>query len=123
MQVNYKRYGFYLLRWQASTPILAGVGILLASMGYIVAAIIANLIGGLIFFWVDQFIFTSQSLAAQWEVRENITCVDCGKLARGYRIVKSGDYDKTHDHEPEFRCEECSKKKTEQLRERGIRIE
>jgi len=123
MQVNYKRYGLYLLRWQASTPILAGVGILLASMGYIVAAIIANLIGGLIFFWVDQFIFTSQSLAAQWEVRENITCVDCGKLARGYRIVKSGDYDKTHDHEPEFRCEECSKKKTEQLRERGIRIE
>nr|WP_320162415.1 hypothetical protein [uncultured Methanoregula sp.] len=123
MQVNYKRYGLYLLRWQASTPILAGVGILLASMGYIVAAIIANLIGGLIFFWVDQFIFTSQSLAAQWEVKENITCVDCGKLARGYRIVKSGDYDKTHDNEPEFRCEECSKKKTEQLRERGIRIE
>lgn len=123
MQVNYKRYGLYLLRWQASTPILAGVGIILVSMGQIVAAIIANLIGGLIFFWVDQFIFTSQSLAAQWEVRENITCVDCGKLARGYRLVKAGDYDKTHDHEPEFRCEECSKKKTEQLRERGVKIE
>ncbi|MFA4860281.1 hypothetical protein [Methanoregula sp.] len=122
MQVNYKRYGLYLLRWQASTPILAGVGIILASMGQIVAAIIANLIGGLIFFWVDQFIFTSQSLAAQWEVKENITCVDCGKLARGYRLVKAGDYDKTHDHEPEFRCEECSKKKTEQLRERGVKI-
>lgn len=123
MQVNYKRYGLYLLRWQASTPILAGVGIILASMGQIVAAIVANLIGGLIFFWVDQFIFTSQSLAAQWEVKENITCVDCGLIARGYRLVKSGDYDKTHDHEPEFRCEECSKKKTEQLRERGVRIE
>ena len=122
MQVNYKRYGLYLLRWQASTPILAGVGIILASMGQIVAAIIANLIGGLIFFWVDQFIFTSQSLAAQWEVKENITCVDCGKMARGYRLVKAGDYDKTHDHEPEFRCEECSKKKTEQLRERGVKI-
>jgi len=49
--------------------------------------------------------------------------VDCGRIARGYRLVKSGDYDKTHDHEPEFRCEECSKKKTEQLRERGVRIE
>ena len=49
MQVNYKRYGLYLLRWQASTPILAGVGILLASMGQLVAAIVANLIGGLIF--------------------------------------------------------------------------
>ena len=125
MQVNYKRYGLYLLRWQASTPLLAGVGIILASMGqgYLVAAIIANLIGGLIFFWVDQFIFTSQSLAAQWEVRDNITCVDCGRIARGYRLVRSGDYDKTHDHEPEFRCEECSKKKTEELKGRGIRTD
>ena len=85
MRINFKRYALYLLRWQASTPILAGVGILLAAMGQIVAAVVANLIGGLIFFWVDQFIFTSQSLAAQWEVKENITCVDCGKVARGYR--------------------------------------
>ena len=123
MQVNYKRYGLYLLRWQASTPILAGVGILLASMGQLVAAIVANLIGGLIFFWVDQFIFTSQSLAAQWEVREKITCVDCGTVARGYRLVRSGDYDRTHDHEPEFRCEACSKKKSELLREKGVKTE
>lgn len=122
MQINYKRYGLYLLRWQASTPLLAVVGILLASMGQWVAAIVANLIGGLIFFWVDQFIFTSQSLAAQWEVRENITCVDCGKSARGYRLVRSGDYDRTHDHEPEFRCEVCSQKKTDELREKGVKI-
>lgn len=123
MRINFKRYGLYLLRWQASTPILAGVGIVLASMGQIVAAIIANLIGGLIFFWVDQFIFTSQSLAAQWEVRDNITCVDCGKVARGYRLVRSGSYDKTEDKAPEFRCEECSKKKAEALRSRGIKVE
>jgi len=123
MQVNYKRYGLYLLRWQASTPILAGVGIVLASMGQLVAAIVANLIGGLIFFWVDQFIFTSQSLAAQWEVRDNIICIDCGRTARGYRLVRSGAYDKTHDHEPEFRCEECSKKKAEVLKGRGVRTE
>ena len=122
MQVNYKRYGLYLLRWQASTPLLAVVGIILASMGQWVAAIVANLIGGLIFFWVDQFIFTSQSLAAQWEVKESITCVDCGKVARGYRLVRSGDYDRTHDHEPEFRCEECSQKKTAELKERGVKI-
>lgn len=122
MRINYKRYGLYLLRWQASTPILAGVGILLASMGQWIAAIVANLIGGLIFFWVDQFIFTSQSLAAQWEVKESITCVDCGRVARGYRLVRSGDYDRTHDHEPEFRCEECSQKKTEELKERGIKV-
>lgn len=123
MQVNYKRYGLYLLRWQASTPILAGVGILLATMGQLVAAIVANLIGGLIFFWVDQFIFTSQSLAAQWEVKDNIVCVDCKKIARGYRLVRSGDYDKTHDHKPEFRCEECSRKKAEELKGRGVKTE
>jgi hypothetical protein len=123
MQVNYKRYGLYLLRWQASTPILAGVGILLVTMGQLVAAIVANLIGGLIFFWVDQFIFTSQSLAAQWEVKDNITCVDCKKIARGYRLVRSGDYDRTHDHEPEFRCEECSRIKSEELKGRGVKTE
>ncbi|MGA2104139.1 hypothetical protein [Methanoregula sp.] len=123
MRINFKRYALYLLRWQASTPILAGVGILLAGMGYLVAAIIANLIGGLIFFWVDQFIFTSQTLAAQWEVKENITCVDCGRVTRGYRLVRSGDYDKSNEAVPEFRCEECSKKKAEKLRDRGIKIE
>jgi adenine-specific DNA methylase len=123
MQVNYKRYGLYLLRWQASTPILAGVGIVLTTMGQLVAAIVANLIGGLIFFWVDQFIFTSQSLAAQWEVKNNIVCVDCKKIARGYRLVRSGEYDRTHDHEPEFRCEECSTKKAEELKERGVKTE
>ncbi|MFZ0005477.1 MAG: hypothetical protein WCC86_00580 [Methanoregula sp.] len=123
MRINFKRYALYLLRWQASTPILAGVGILLAEMGYLIAAVIANLIGGLIFFWVDQFIFTSQTLAAQWDVKENITCVDCGRVARGYRLVRSGDYDKTNDVVPEFRCEECSKKKAEELRNRGIKTE
>ena len=123
MQINFKRYALYLLRWQASTPILAGVGILLAAMGQIVAAIVANLIGGLIFFWVDQYIFTSQSLAAQWEVKENIRCVDCGTIARGYRLVRSGDYDKSGDAVPEFRCEACSKKKAEALKDKGVRVE
>jgi len=123
MQVNYKRYGLYLLRRQASTPILVGVGILLAPYGWLLAVIVANLIGGLIFFWVDQFILTSQTLAAQWEVKDNITCVECGKVARGYRLVRSGDYDRTHDREPEFRCEECSKKKAEELKGRGVKIE
>jgi hypothetical protein len=123
MQVNFKRYGLYLLRWQASTPILAGVGIILVSMGQLVAAIVANLIGGLIFFWVDRYIFTCQSFAAQWEVKDTITCVDCGKIARGYRLSKSGNYDRSQDHEPEFRCEECSKKKTEELKDRGVKTE
>jgi hypothetical protein len=123
MRVNYKRYLLYLLRWQASTPILAGVGMLLISVGPLVAAVVANLIGGLIFFWVDQFIFTSRSLSAQWEVKENIMCVDCGKLARGYRLVKTDNYDKTEDPAPQFRCETCSLEKAQKLRDKGIRIE
>ncbi len=88
MRINFKRYALYLLRWQASTPILAGVGILLAAMGQIVAAIVANLIGGLIFFWVDQFIFTSQSLAAQWEVKREYPLRGLRQSRRGYRLVR-----------------------------------
>jgi len=123
MRVNIKRYGLYLLRWQASTPILAGVGILLVSMGQLVAAIVANLIGGLLFFWVDQFIFTSEGFDARWEVKENISCVDCGKVARGYRLAKSGDYDRTHDPSPEFRCESCSTAKSGRLKNLGVKTE
>jgi hypothetical protein len=79
-------------------------------MGQPIADIEANPIGGLIFFWVDQFIFTSQSLAAQREVKEEIICEDCGRVARGYRLVRSGDYDRPSAREPEFRCENCSRK-------------
>jgi hypothetical protein len=121
MQVNLKRYALYLVRWQLSTPILAGVLYFLASMDALFATVIANLIGGLIFFWVDRFIFTSDALNAQWEVREQITCVDCGKITRGYRLVKTENYDRVQDHEPEFRCESCSIKKSEELKKRGIK--
>ena len=123
IKVNYKRYALYLLRWQASTPLLAGVGIVLAAMGQIVAAIVANLIGGLIFFWIDQYIFNSQKLAEQWEVKENIICADCGKRARGYRLVLSENYDRSNDPKPEFRCEMCSQKKSEEQKKNGVKPE
>lgn len=51
------KYILYLLRWQASTPILAVVVGYFAYLGEWYAAAIANLIGGLIFFWVDRLIF------------------------------------------------------------------
>ena len=51
------RFILYLLRWQLSTPILALCLILLGGFGEIPATIIANLIGGCIFFWVDKWIF------------------------------------------------------------------
>jgi len=53
------QYGLYLLRWQLSTPILAICLIWLGGLGEIPATIIANLIGGLLFFWVDRFIFNA----------------------------------------------------------------
>jgi hypothetical protein len=52
-----KKYVLYLLRWQLSTPILAGVLWLLAGVPVIWATVIANLVGGLVFFWVDRWIF------------------------------------------------------------------
>lgn len=56
LKSNIKKYILYLIRWQLSTPILALV-LYLLNYNEIVETIIANLIGGLIFFWVDRFIF------------------------------------------------------------------
>jgi hypothetical protein len=121
MKVNLKRYGLYLVRWQLSTPILAATLVLLASLGKFYATIAANLVGGLIFFWVDNFIFRSRRLEAQWEVRENVICCDCHQAARGYRLVMTRNYDKS-DAPPQFRCEACSQKKTKKLRSEGVVI-
>lgn len=52
-----KTYTIYLIRWQASTLILAPVIWLMADYSSWVAAAVANLIGGAIFFWVDRLIF------------------------------------------------------------------
>lgn len=52
-----QKYGIYLLRWQLSTPILAVVLWWLGGLNVWVATIVANLIGGLMFFWVDRWIF------------------------------------------------------------------
>ena len=122
MRVNFKRYFLYLCRWQLSTPTLAITLIWLSTFNKWTATIIANLIGGLMFFWVDRFIFKSKLLSAQWEVKDNIKCSDCGKITRGYRLVKTSNYDRTKENAPKFRCEECSKEKTELLRNQGIKV-
>jgi hypothetical protein len=120
MDVPFRRYALYLVRWQLSTPLLAVVLVWLASLGPLAATIVANLIGGLIFFWVDRFIFTSDAIAPQWEIREQVRCADCGAVCRGYRLVRAGRYDRTGDRAPEFRCEACSTRKAEELRHRGV---
>lgn len=51
-----KKFILYLLRWQCSTPILA-LCLNLLHFNTVVNTIIANLIGGCIFFWVDKYIF------------------------------------------------------------------
>ena len=131
MKINFKRYGLYLIRWQLSTPILAVVPAVIYS--YVpeksytmdgwdwVGATVANLIGGLIFFWVDLMIFTSKALDAQWEIANQVSCADCGKISRGYRLVKAKGYDRTKG-KVEYRCEQCSELKTQLLRQKGIDI-
>ena len=65
-----KKYLLYLARWQASTPILALVLIWLSDFNPTISTVIANLIGGLIFFWVDKWIFSERRKNAKNEVIE-----------------------------------------------------
>lgn len=128
MGVNFKRYFLYLARWQLSTPILAPVVAYFKHSSSIfgtaedwIGSTVANLIGGLIFFWVDRFIFTSKMLQSQWEVKENAECFDCGEVTRGYRLAKAVNYDRL-TVAPQFRCEDCSKQKTAKLRKQGVAV-
>ena len=60
--MNIKRFIKYLLRWQLSGVVLAPVlaifwGSPLWDFSVIGATVVANLIGGSIFYWVDKQIF------------------------------------------------------------------
>lgn len=52
-----KKFFLYLVRWQLSSPILAICMVWMGGWNVAVATIVANLIGGCIFFWVDRWIF------------------------------------------------------------------
>jgi len=116
--VQIRRLILYLIRWQLSTPILwlvvknLGVGIW--------ATVLANLIGGAIFFWVDKFIFTSKAVE-MWHFKERGICDECGKETSLWRLVLAPNYDK-RQAEPKFLCMECSKRKTDELRAHGFKI-
>ncbi|MCL1929563.1 hypothetical protein FWF93_00190 [Candidatus Saccharibacteria bacterium] len=116
-----KRYLFYLFRWQLSTPILAIVLLWLSNWHVTAATVVANLIGGLIFFWVDKYIFKVEYKIPLWEIKNNVKCTDCGAVTRGYRLVKTKKYDRLGDKKPEFRCETCSENKLSNLRKKGVR--
>lgn len=52
------KYVLYILRWQLSTPILWLVTFLTIKLfGNFIAVVLANLIGALMFFWIDKRIF------------------------------------------------------------------
>ena len=116
-----RKYILYLIRWQCSTPILAPViayfkhsPSMFGTKEDWIGSIVANLIGGLIFFWVDRWIFRKTDIlrGEVWEVREAIACADCGQIAdHGYRLVKAAHYDKSNDKKPEYRCQACSQAK------------
>jgi len=82
--------------------------------------VIANLVGGAIFFWVDRFIFTSPRLEV-WHLKEKGICQKCKKEARLRRLVRSGSYDRT-DSEPVFLCSKCSREKLAELKSRGVKV-
>jgi hypothetical protein len=112
-----RRFILYLIRWQLSTPIL---WLVLRKMGTgIWATVVANLVGGAIFFWADKFIFTSKAVEI-WHVKEG-KCDKCGSKTRLWRLIKTEGYDKSASR-PVFLCRKCSKVKTEELRSKGIPV-
>lgn len=112
-----KRFLLYLFRWQLSTPILYFV---VKNMGVgIWPTIIANLLGGSIFFWIDKFIFTSAAIE-MWHIKEG-ECDTCKKKGSLWRLVLAPGYDRRNSN-PKFLCMECSKKKTNLLRGKGIKV-
>ncbi|MDR0390313.1 MAG: hypothetical protein LBH59_00265 [Planctomycetaceae bacterium] len=118
-----KKYIFYLFRWQLSTPILAVVLWWLRGYNGIIVTVIANFIGGLIFFWIDRIIFRVEFDHPLWEIRDNVICASCGSVCEGFRLVKTKNYDRINDKHPEFRCPKCSKEKIKELSKRGIIVD
>ena len=56
----FKKFSLYALRWQLSSIILAPCIMLLPGSA-ITAAVVSNLIGACIFFWIDKVIFKIKS--------------------------------------------------------------
>ena len=113
-----KRLILYLIRWQLSTPIL---WLVIKNLGVGIApTITANLVGGSIFFWVDRFIFTSPALEI-WHYKDEGKCAKCGRKTELWRLVRAENYDKRNAY-PIFLCADCSTKKLERLKKKGIQV-
>ena len=55
-KLEIKKFMIYLLRWQLSTPVLA-LCLYILPFKTIISTILANFIGGCIFYWIDKKIF------------------------------------------------------------------
>jgi formate/nitrite transporter FocA (FNT family) len=110
-------------RWQLSTFTLAPVIWLLAVYGITnswIAAFVGNVIGSLIFFWVDKLIFKSDHYEV-WQTKGG-KCDNCNVDSEYlWRLVRAPGYNRMGTV-PIFLCMECSKRKTEELRSRGISV-
>lgn len=119
-------YPIYLFRWGIlaipGTWILNKFQWLFPWMGIYEVMIISQIATGAWVYFVDKKIFKSPVFAPLWEIQEEVKCVDCGQIAKGYRLVKTKNYDRTMDKFPEYRCETCSKNKLQKLKERGIEV-
>ncbi|MFA6349307.1 MAG: hypothetical protein WCY12_00065 [Candidatus Omnitrophota bacterium] len=118
MKPNFRRFILYLGRWQLSTPIL---WLVVRQLGAgIWPTVLANLIGGTIFFWVDRFIFTSYAVEL-WQFKDSGRCEKCGKEESLWRLAFAPNYDRRNTS-PSFLCLACSKEKTDELRLKGYKI-
>ncbi len=61
MDINIRKFIMYLIRWQLSTPVMWVIIIYLNINSYFTKVLIANLIGGIIFFWIDMSIFRAHA--------------------------------------------------------------
>jgi hypothetical protein len=84
-----RQYPLYLLRWQLSTPILAIVVGYFAYLGEWVGAALANLVGGLVFFWADRFIFRPR---AGYRVQIKVCHSQTETIIKNARYTEIGDF-------------------------------
>ena len=57
----------------------------------------------------------------EWHAKREGVCCDCAKKGRVRRLVKAKEYN-ARTKIPEFRCIECSDKKLEEIRARGVPV-
>ena len=62
MHYYMKQFMLYLFRWQLSSPVLAACLMYLPGNN-LGKTMVANLIGGVIFFWIDRYIFMKKTTA------------------------------------------------------------